>query len=76
MICLCSFRVESEFELTAPVELVPRLRERIVPVPRAGEASRDVRRMRRDSICRKAITNVVFVRQTQVLFGRNASVLG
>lgn len=61
--------IEREIELTAPVELVARLRDRVVPVPSTGKAVRDIASMGGDPVGREPVANVFFLGQLKVFFG-------
>src|SRR5207249_11642212 len=70
---LCLVRVEPEIELVLPAEFETRLRKCVVSDLRAGMPLGEVGGMRRDLVRHDTVLEVVLVRQSEVLFGRDVT---
>src|SRR5947207_13617456 len=64
-------RVETQVKLILPAELETCLRQRVVPDLRSGVAFRQVGGVGGDLVGDDAVLDIVLVRQTQMLLGRD-----
>ena len=66
-------RIERQRKLLVPVKRIPRMRDRIIPIPRARPMPRHIRRMSSNLVRDNPVLHVLLVRQPQVLLRRHVA---
>src|SRR5437764_788304 len=69
VILASAFRIQAQAELFVPVKRISGPRERVVSIARSTPATRNVGRVGRDLVRDDPLTDILGIRETEMLFG-------